>query len=47
MTEPCGIDTIAPDVMSFGAAMPGTSAVVTMMSDCLACCAMNACSASR
>ncbi len=47
MTEPCAMLTTAPDVTSCGAGLPGMSAVEMMMSDCLACCAMSACSAAR
>ena len=47
MTLPRAIDTTAPEVTSLGAAMPGMSAVVMMMSERLASCAMNTCSASR
>ena len=39
--------TTAPDVISFGAGLPGISAVEMMMSDCFACCAISACSAAR
>ena len=35
ITEPCVIATTAPAVISCGAGLPGISAVVMMMSDCL------------
>ena len=46
-TDPCSMETTAPEVISFGAGLPGISAVEMTMSDCLVCCAIIACSAAR
>ena len=40
-------DGIMPVVINFGAGLPGMSAVVMMMSTCIACCANSAISAFR
>ena len=46
-TPPLGIDATMSAVMSFGAGLPGTNAVVMMMSTSRACCANSAISALR